>query len=70
MMEVVEDEVKEVRTMEDRSKLQLAAMVCVTALSFGGLIIDGDVGVAVAMAGSGAVGAIVGWLFPSPITKK
>ena len=70
MMNVVESEIKEVRTMEDRTKLQLAAMLCVTALSFGGLIIDGEIGVAVAMAGAGAVGAIVGWLFPSPVSKE
>lgn len=70
MMEVVEDEVKELNKMQERTVLQLGGMIMVTCISLGGLIIDGDTGIAMALGASGLVGGMVGWLFPSPIVKK
>jgi len=49
MMETVEDEVMEVSKMQDRTVLQLGGMIMITCISLGGLIIDGDTGIAMAL---------------------
>ena len=70
MIEVIKEEVQELKKMEDRTLLQLGGMIMVTCISLGGLIIDGDTGIAMALGASGLVGGMVGWLFPSPINKE
>lgn len=70
MMEVLEEEVKELNNMQDRTVLQLGGMIMVTCISLGSLMLDGDTGIAMALGASGLVGGMVGWLFPSPVLKK
>jgi len=47
----------------DIMDLRLVGIVCMTALAFGALIIDGDMGATLMTAVVGAIGVMVGWMF-------
>lgn len=49
--------------MDDHTCVEIAAMAMIGVLSISGLIIDGETGNMMAMAGSGVLGAIGGYVF-------
>lgn len=64
MMELVGGQIKELRVMEDKTALQMTAIIGVIALAIAALIIDGVVGESIAVTVAGFLGVIVGYIFP------
>lgn len=48
--------------MKDHTIVELAGMGCVTIICVAGVIVDGDVGNAVSVAGASALSAFVGYI--------
>jgi len=54
----------------NREAVQVAAVLGVAAMGCVAIFVGNEIGTTIAVAVAAAMGGIVGWLFPSPLSRK
>ncbi|MFA5187580.1 MAG: hypothetical protein WC551_13960 [Patescibacteria group bacterium] len=58
------NEIRRIKVEADREIVQCAALIGITVLGTAAMIVDGDVGMTIAIGCTAGLGAAVGYLFP------